>query len=199
MLFVTIFKSIIFCSLVAGRPLETQQVNRTQHLSRRARSYSVIPVDGSADRTSSTTTPIKTTIVTTVETAITTKIVTVPEDPVTQTILLIISANSNKPDLYQSTMDIYADDFSLSVQEQPTPTSTVDRNALHSPSETIDKESPSRSPTSVTATTTLYREERSRETDHMFLDTYRWSNTTSGTYEGSASTMNDDTQTISSY
>ena len=198
MLYITFLKSIIFCSLVASRPLQTEQINKSQHLSRRARPYSVVPVDGSADRTSST--PIKTTVVTRVETAITTKVVTVPDAPVTQTVFLTISAKPNEPDTYQPNTDTNMNSFPLLVQEQSTPNTTIDRIALHSPSETVNKMPSSPSPTSAPAATNVYRdEERSGQTDETYLYTYRWSNLTSSTHEGSVPTMNDHRTTISSY
>lgn len=198
MLFITILKCIIFCSLVTSRPLQTEQVNKSQYLSKRARPYSVVPVDGSADRTSSM--PIKTRVVTRVETAVTTKVVTVPADPVTQTVFLIISAEPNDPDMFQSTTDVNANGGSVSAQEQPTSATTIDRNALYSSLEAINKISTSLSPTSTpTATTADGEEERSGQTVQPYLHTYRWSNSTSGTPGGSVSTMSDNISTMSSY
>lgn len=198
MFFLTILKYIVFCSLVTSRPLQTEQVNKSQYLSKRARPYSVVPVDGSADRTSST--PIKTKVVTRMETAVATKVVTVPADPVTQTVFLIISTEPNDPDMFQSTIAVNANSGSISAQDQPTPATTTDRSALHSPSEVSDKISKSSSPTSTPAAKIADgEEERSSQTLQPYLHTYRWSNSTSSTHDGSVSTINDNVSTMSSY
>ena len=174
---------IFFCWLVTGRPLRSEPtlvINNNQ-LFKRARAYSVVPVDGSNDSTTSSAL-IKTSFITTVETTIITKVVTVAEDPVTETVRTTISVVPTEPctSLPESFTD--ANRRSLSAQKLPVPTSTANQSMFSRSSEDFNGSTITTTQAANIATMSdTHNNEQAGPTNYIYLYSYRWSNSTFNT------------------
>ena len=147
-----LFYTFIFYYLVTGRPLRSEADCNTgdEQLLKRARTYSVVPVDGSADSKSSST-PIKTSFIISFETIVTTKVVTVTEDPVTVTVQATVSVFPSKSHTSISETSTPSIGHPLSAHIKG-PTSTDGYSTFSQPSADLN-EDPTTADTIATATT----------------------------------------------